>query len=319
MRPEPMGWKHWGAFLVVSLIAGTAFMFIKLGLRELHPFNLLFWRLLLGVSVLGALAAVLRVRWPRRLEGWVAIISVGLGNVALPQLLIFWSQQTVDTTITAVLVATTPFHTLFTARLLLRDETITPRKLLAMLLAFSGVVMLLWQALGTVTGAGWAVLLPLVSAFCFATSSVAARRFGGGVHPLMMALGATITALLVVGPLVFLTPGAFTVPQQPLSWLAISVLGVLGGGVSYVLFFFLIGSVGPTRAQMNAFVFPLVTMATGVVVLGEKLEPQLLLGGAMILGGIWVFIRPPAARAAQPAPVAAMPQPVPQTGAPSGE
>lgn len=95
-----------------------------------------------------------------------------------------------------------------------------------------------------------------------------------------------------VGPLHWLTApvaeSPFTLPKLPLTWLAILWLGLVGSCFAYLLYYYLIHSVGPTRTTLVTYVFPLVGVALGVIFLDELLDWHLLVGGSMVVGSIAV-------------------------------
>jgi drug/metabolite transporter (DMT)-like permease len=79
-----------------------------------------------------------------------------------------------------------------------------------------------------------------------------------------------------------------TLPQLPITWVSLVWLGVLGSGIAFLLYFYLIHSVGPTRTTLVTYVFPLVGIALGVIFLNESLDWRLALGALLILGSIVV-------------------------------
>jgi len=76
------------------------------------------------------------------------------------------------------------------------------------------------------------------------------------------------------------------VPRQGLTWVALAWLGILGSCVAYLLYFGLLNSVGPTRATVVTYVFPVVGVALGVLFLGEQLDLYLAVGAVLVVAGI---------------------------------
>ncbi len=70
--------------------------------------------------------------------------------------------------------------------------------------------------------------------------------------------------------------------------LAIVWLGLLGTCVAFLLFYYLLHFVGPTRTTLVTYVFPLVGVILGVVFLNELLDWHLLAGSILIVGSILV-------------------------------
>lgn len=89
------------------------------------------------------------------------------------------------------------------------------------------------------------------------------------------------------------------------AWLALVALGVVCTGVAYLLYFQLIGRIGPTRTLTVTFLIPVFGVLWGAVFLGEPVGWTLLLGGAAVLAGIGLTntrIALPRAKAAGAAP-----------------
>jgi len=75
-------------------------------------------------------------------------------------------------------------------------------------------------------------------------------------------------------------------PRLPLTWLALVWLGVLGVALAYLLYFYLLHSIGPTRTTLVTYVFPLVGVALGVIFLNEVLDWRLVAGTVLVIGSI---------------------------------
>ena len=126
----------------------------------------------------------------------------------------------------------------------------------------------------------------LLASFLYAGSAVFARRnlkslshIEQGLIPL---LGSTVTLWL----LAVAAKGPLSLPELPITWIALAWLGILGSGLAFLLYYYLIHSVGPTRSTLVTYLFPLVGVALGVLILGEKLDLRLALGSILIVGSI---------------------------------
>jgi drug/metabolite transporter (DMT)-like permease len=77
------------------------------------------------------------------------------------------------------------------------------------------------------------------------------------------------------------TPVRF--PQLGMTWIALLFLGVLGSGFAFVLSYYLLHEIGPTRTSMVTYLFPLGGVILGVVFLNEELSWQLVVGAVLIV------------------------------------
>jgi drug/metabolite transporter (DMT)-like permease len=93
------------------------------------------------------------------------------------------------------------------------------------------------------------------------------------------------------------------VPQLPITWIALIWLGVLGSGFAFILSYYLIHEIGPTRTTMVTYLFPLGGVILGVAFLNEKLSWQVLVGAVLIIASLGVANLQPKQREPVTAPV----------------
>lgn len=186
-----------------------------------------------------------------------------------------------------MLNATVPLFGALVAWFWLHDRP-TRSRLLGLLIGFVGVAMLAWNQAGVKPGASgiapvWAVLAGLLACVCYAVSASYTRRFLTEVPALVIATGSQIGATLGLAlPALWFRP-----TQMPglSAWLALLAVGVVSSGVAYILFFRLIANAGPTRALSVTYVVPVFAVLYGLVFLGERVTPWMLVCGAVIVFG----------------------------------
>lgn len=284
--------KDLAAFIALSLAWGSSFLWIKIALQEIEPLTLVALRLLFGS--LGLLVVVIydRPNWPDTRRLWVVLAVLGIINTALPFVLISWGQQFIDSAVAAILNSTVPLFTMLMAHWFLQDDRLTLQRVIGLLVGFIGVVVLLLRDLdgGTQNNLlGQAAVL--LAAFCYAFSSVFARRNAKGVSPLVQAFVPLLVADAVMWVLTPLVESPVVFPDLPITWLAIAWLGLVGTCLAYLLYFYLLHAIGPTRTTMVTYVFPLVGVTLGVIFLNESLDLNLLVGGALVVVSIVIVNR----------------------------
>jgi drug/metabolite transporter (DMT)-like permease len=273
-------------FLLLALLWGSSFTFIKVSLAGLTPGQLVLSRLILGAAVLLAFAGLRKVGLPRTGAIWAHVAAAALLGNVIPFLLLSYGEQTTGAGIAGVLVGSTPLLTLALATAALPTERATPRKAIGLLVGFLGVVLVIgpWRdSLGSVGGR----LACLGAALSYAAGFVYVRRYLSprGLAPLALA-AAQLTAAVVLQALVtpFLTwhtphfTGRVTA--------SIVILGLLSTGLAYVLYFRLIGDVGATTASAVNYVVPVGAVLISVALLGEPVTWNLVVGGLVVLAGV---------------------------------
>jgi drug/metabolite transporter (DMT)-like permease len=287
-----MSTRDWLRFWALGLIWGTSFLWIKIAVSEATPLVLVGLRTLTGALALLAVILASRsakLRWSE-LRPWLGVFAVvGLFNVALPFVLISWSEQYISSGVASILNSTTPLFTIVLAPLFLRDDRFTLPKLLGLVVGFAGVVVLFLQELGSGFHADLAAQgVMLLATLSYAGASVYARRKSQTLPAAVQAFLQLSTAAVLVWTYTALTARPVRLPQLPLTWAALLWLGLLGSCAAYILYFQLLHSIGPTRTTMVTYTMPLVGVALGAVFLHEQLTWQALLGGVMIVSGIAV-------------------------------
>lgn len=279
--------KDWLAFILLGTIWGSSFLWIKIAVQEIGPILLVALRLLFGILALLVVAAYSRPQWPRRRRVWINLALLGLINNALPYALISWGEQYIDSGVAAVLNSTTPLFTMLVAHLFLTDDRMTRQRVLSLLLGFAGIVLLFSRDIFTgFRGSLLGQMAVLLASLSYAFASVFARRttkeLNLVVRPLVPLLGADLLMWALVP--VFESPVSF--PRLSLTWFSIIWLGVLGVGAAFLLYYYLLHSVGPTRTVLVTYVFPLVGVALGAIFLNERLDWQLVAGTVLIIASV---------------------------------
>ncbi len=283
-------WLLPAAFVLLGLIWGSSFAWIKIAVDEIPPASLVAWRMSLGAAGMLALLAVIRVPMPRGLRSWLPLAFMGAVNAAVPIFLISWGEQFVDSGTAAVLNSLTPIFSLVIAGIVLRVEPVTVLRVAGLVLGFAGAGLLASRELelraetSGLIGAGAVVL----AALSYAVGASYARHRIRSTHRYVVAGGTLVFAALYTVVLALLTDGGVIAPTQLDTILAVAWLGLLGSFVAYVLFFFLIEHLGATIASMVTYIFPVVGVSLGVLLLSERLDLRLGLGTLLVLAGIAV-------------------------------
>jgi len=294
-------------YLALALIWGSSFLFIKIGVRELHPMYVSLGRVATGALTVLVVLLITRGKLPRDLHTWGHLAFVGAVGVAIPFTLFAYGELHVSSVLAGIWNATTPLFALPVAALVVRTERMTPRRVVGILIGFVGVLVVLgvWQGVGGSQLTGQ--LMCMGAAVCYGIAIPYQRRFLPGqpgsaiAIPAGQLLAGTLM-LLVVAPL---TAGA---PPAPTS-LSLDVigsvlaLGALGTGLAFVFNFRVISVAGATTSASVTYLIPIVATAIGVLVLDETLHWYEPAGAAVVLAGVAVsqgFLRWRRRPAAQP-------------------
>lgn len=275
------------AFVLLALIWGCSFWWIKLGLTFLAPGQVAFARTALGALALLLVLAASRGRLPRSRRTWRHLLVAGLLMNALPATLFAYGETQVSSVLAGILNATTPLATLTVVLLAYREERVTREGIVGLAVGFAGVLVVIgaWEGLGRSDLAGIAAILGAV--LCYGLGYPYTRRHLASLPegPISMATGQVAIAAIVLLPALAI-PGASPSAPAPDALLAMLGLGVLGSGIAYILSYRIVAAAGSTTASTVTYLTPIVAVVVGSAFLAEPLTWHEPVGTAVVLLGV---------------------------------
>lgn len=275
--------KHWLVFLLLGAIWSSSFMWIKLAIQEISPITLVAFRVLFGLLFGIVVIYLQHIPWPRTRNAWTPLLVLGITNIAIPFFLISWGEQSIDSAVASILNATVPLFTILIAHFLLQDDKMTAPKVLGLLMGFAGVVILMSKDISDSLGSVLGQLAVVLASLFYAGSGVYARKTTQDLPGILRSAGPLLPATIVMWLTMFVVESPVKFPQLGLTWISLLFLGVLGSGFAFVLSYYLLHEIGPTRTSMVTYLFPLGGVILGVVFLNEDLSWQLVVGAVLIV------------------------------------
>jgi drug/metabolite transporter (DMT)-like permease len=275
--------KHWFVFLLLGAIWSSSFMWIKIAVQEVGPITLVAFRVLFGLLFGVVVILFQRAQLPRSFKEWSPLLLLGVTNVAIPFFLISWGEQSIDSAVAAILDATVPLFTILIAHFLLHDDKMTVQKVTGLLIGFAGVVILMSKDIGASFGSVLGQLAVVLACIFYAGSSVFARRTTEDTPGILRSAGPLLSATAIMWPATFLLESPIKIPHLAVTWISLLFLGIFGSGLAFVLSYYLLHEIGPTRTSMVTYLFPIGGVLLGVIFLNEKLSWQLLAGTVLVI------------------------------------
>lgn len=274
--------------LVLGILWGSSYLFIKVAVDGVDPATLVAGRLAIGSLFLITMMRLGGLRFKYSRTFWGHVLAMSVVGIIVPQVLIAWSEQHVTSSVASILNATTPFFTLLFAAGVLRIETFSRAKIIGLVVGFAGVGVLTGRAIvDLATSSAQGQIALLVSSLAYGAAFAYTRRFQRG-EPLVLASAqmSLSTLLMIPGVLLFGHVGDTHLTLTRLAaWLA---LGAFSSGVAYILYYQLIAAVGATTASFGTYLIPVVGVFWGWLLLGESVGIRTILGVALILAGLVV-------------------------------
>ena len=267
------------------MLWGGSFLLMRLSVPEFGPMPMVEMRV--AVAALFLLPLLLRRGRGDMLSvlttNWRGLAFVGVTNSAIPFALFAYAMLSITSGFAAILNATSPLFGAIVAVIWLRERLPWPR-VIGLLVGFGGVALLVWgKPTFTLGGDTLAIAAALAAALSYGFSPSFIKRHLGHVPSLAIATGSQVVAAIVVLPLAIATWPS-TTPSLA-AWLAAIALGVGCTGLAYILYFRLIGNVGPTRAIAVTFLVPGFGMLYGALFLAEPVTWEMIAGCVVIVLG----------------------------------
>jgi drug/metabolite transporter (DMT)-like permease len=279
--------QEWLVFLALAFAWGSSYLFIKIGVETLTPFTLVAGRLAIGAAVLAIVLRLSRERLPGERRIYLHLLVIALLGIVIPFSLITWGEQTIDSGLAAILNGTVPLFAIVLAAMVLVDEPITLNRLGGLLIGFAGVVLITSPSFDQGLGGSLQGELALIAAsVSYAAAGVYTRRTMRGVPPVTSAFLEVSFAFLITLLLAAAIEDPLATQVELSTVVSVAWLGLIGSGLAFIAFFFLIGRWGATRTALVAYLLPVVGVVLGVLVRNEIVTWPVLAGMVLIIGGV---------------------------------
>ncbi len=279
-------------WLILCLIWGTTWLFIKVGLEDLPPLSFASLRFILSIIIVGTIIFIRKIPLPKTGKQWRLLAVTGILQFSINYSLVFWSELYISSGLAAVLQAMIPVFGLILAWYYLPEEKITWFKFFALFLGIFGVAVIFIEQLQIDDFWAFAGSVGIViGAYAAAHASILTKAKGGSMHPASLVFGQMICGILPIIVIALLKEG------NPLEFnysgtaiFSILYLAILGTITSFWLYYWLLSKIESTKAMTIALVTPLIAVICGSVFLDEKFQPQTAIGGILILSSVGLIV-----------------------------
>ncbi len=279
-------------WLILCLIWGTTWFFIKIGLQDLPPITFAAARFVLAVLILAVIIFAQKIPLPNTGREWKLLALTGILQFSINYSLVFWSEQYISSGLAAVLQAMISVFGLALAWIHLPNEKITGVKIAAVTLGIIGVAVIFTEQLEINSWLAFAGCAAIVAgAYAAAHGSILIKAYGGTLHPATMVF---VQMIFGIPPILIYS---FSVEGNPLmmnwTWRAVICvlyLTIFGTIAAFWLYYWLLSKIESTKAMMISLVTPLIAVIIGGIFLDEKLPIQTLFGGMLILASVGLIV-----------------------------
>lgn len=293
--------QAWGGFWLLALIWGSSYMFIRIGVAQVPPFQLVFIRTAMAAIGLTLVVYGRGKRLPTDWRSMRDLLFLGIVNTVFPFALITWGETRIESSLASVLQATSALFSLVVAHFTFADEPMTWRKVIGLGVGFLGVIVLASRSSGHASSEVTPLMHLLgqvaivISSLCYAIGGVYSRKaMQNRLEPIVTAAGAMLVAAVTTGLIAYGAPlwgGVAPVDLPSLSpnvLSALLALGLVNTFGAYLIFYSLVATLGAARTAMVTYVLPVVGLLLGALFLAEPIDGRLLLGAILVVGSIGI-------------------------------
>jgi drug/metabolite transporter (DMT)-like permease len=274
-----MSRRSWALFAAMCVVWGIPYLLIRVAVRDVSPGTLVFFRTVIGGVVLLPLALRAGGFGPV-LRRWKPLVAFAAIEIAIPWLLLGNAEQHLSSSLTGLLVAAVPLVGVLAGRIAGTGDHVDTRRWAGLLLGLLGVGMLVGLDLGNLSA--------------LAVAEVGLVAVGYATAPIIMARQLSdlpsfpvLSAALLLSAVAWAPYGLTHWPSHVAASGVASILalGVVCTALAFVLFFALIGEIGPGRATVITYVNPAIAVALGLLLLDERFTVGMGIGFPLILIG----------------------------------
>ena len=276
----------WLIFLALGFMWGSSYLFIKLAVDDFGTFTLVALRLIVGSILLWAVIRIAGQELPRDRRIYGHMLVMAIINITIPFLLITWAEQSIESSLAAILTSSVPLFAIVLSSRFLPDEPIRVNGVVGLVVGFIGVVIITSRGLSGEGSSLAGELALLGAAFSYAAGAVYSRRNVRGIPPMIPAVFQVTFAAIITGTVAILIEHPWTAQPDLEAIFSILWLGILGSGLAYLAVFRLFAHWGATRTTLVAYLLPVVGIVLGYLVLDEAVDARIIVGTALVIAGI---------------------------------
>ena len=279
--------RIWGGFLTISIVWGSTWLAIKVGLGSMPPFFSAGIRFALAAVVLFTVVRTRRLRIPLTPDAKKLYLTLGVISYGIPYALVYWGEQYIASGLCSVLFAAYPFWVAVFSHFLLPNERLDGFKLAGIILGFLGLLVIFSGDLGWSDASGTLGMSAIiVSTLLQGFALVLIKRYGQPVNPFAMNfVGMSIGSLILIA-LAFAFERGTSISLDGSAIGSVAYLAVFGSVIAFVTYHWLLKRIEAVYLSLTTFINPVIAVILGAIVLGEALTTGVYAGAALVLAGI---------------------------------
>ena len=273
-------------FVLISVIWGSTWLAIKIGLESVPPFYGVALRFSAAIIILYLYQQMRGQAFPRDSASIKAYIVVAVLSFSFPFALVYWGEQYIPSGLASILFAGYPFVVALGSHFFLADERLNVFKVCGITLGFCGIVYIFWNDLAIRSGGGMGAIL--LSTLMQGTSLIIVKRVAKHLSAASLSLGGMMFGIVILYGLALTFEDFSDVHLDAKGLGSILYLGSFGTVVTFLTFYWLLKKVQAVYLSLVSLVTPVLAVILGAIWLDERLEPHVYGGAVVVLIGILI-------------------------------
>lgn len=285
-----LGRVQWLAYISLCLIWGSTWLAIRFVVRDVPPLLAASIRFFLAAGVLLVPVFFRKERWPKQDSQWNALLILGFTMFAIPYGLIFWAEQHIKSSLTAVLFSAHPLVVALLTPVMMHRKV--PRQaVFGMVVAFGGILALMYTDVQLSGNTLLGALAVLTAMFVSAWAVVFAKK---RLQSLDIVFATGVQMLIAAVSLLWATWALES--HKPVNWTgqavgALIFLAIVGSATAFAVYYWLLKSMQPYQLSTISLLVPAIAVLEGVLIGNEGVSVSMLVATMVVLGSVGVALR----------------------------
>ena len=275
-------------FVLVSIIWGSTWLVIKVGLGSVPPLFAVAMRFALASLIIFIIMRLRGERLPTDRVAMKLYLTLAVLSYSFPFALVYWGELYIPSGLASILFAVYPFVVAIGSHFVLPGERMNVMKMAGIVLGFTGVLMIFWGDLRPTEGSGLAMMGILASTLMQGSALIIIKKQSREISPASLSLGGMSIGVVILSLLAFSFEDIGEVHFDARGIGSILYLATFGTVVTFLTYYWLLKRVQAVYLSFVTLVTPALAVFLGAVLLGEQLEPNVFTGATAICAGIVV-------------------------------
>jgi drug/metabolite transporter (DMT)-like permease len=274
-------------FILICIIWGSTWLFIRLGLESLTPVISAGIRFSLASILVYGLMSYKKISLQADSLSIRLYFVLAFFSYIIPFGLVYWAEQFIPSGLASIIFAVMPFGVILFTRLAIQNTEIKFAQYLGVIIGFVGIVTIFSEDLTIdISNNFFGMLAVLLSATMQASIAVTIKKYGSHLNPLSMNFIPLLIAGLIMIPLAFIIEDSSSWKFDSIALGSVFYLALFGTLITFTTYYWLLKRMNIVILSLSTFITPIVAVILGWLILNEKFSSQAMIGSAMVLIGI---------------------------------